>query len=218
LKYSASHTVYTNELNIEVPSVTTILKILNKPALLGWANYLGFRHRNIKDELLLSSTIGTLVHQLTYSYLMNKYFIFIDTHMCSKNTIKRYMNNFLNWKLTHSIQPIYAEKKIVLELFGGTIDLYCNLDNKLTIIDYKTSKIFYSSMFLQLAAYCILLEEKGYVVEQAGIILIHENDYKEKIINRDELAIYIEIFKLLVIIFHNWFDLNKDKWNVNIVE
>ena len=218
MKYSTGHTVYMNEFGVEVPSVTTILKILNKPALLHWANYLGFKRLNIKDVLEKSSNIGTLVHSMVYAYLMDRYFIFINTELCNINTLKYYMDNFLTWRKTHDIKPIFAEKQITSLDFGGTIDLYCEFDNKKTIIDYKTSKSFYSSMFLQLAGYTMLLEEKGYIVEQVGIVLLHETDYKEKYISRDELSIYIENFKLVVKLFHSWFDLNAEIWKRKLYE
>ena len=41
-KFSA-HNVYCNKDDKEVPSVTTILKIINKPSLMYWANGMGFR-------------------------------------------------------------------------------------------------------------------------------------------------------------------------------
>ena len=50
MKYS-NHAQYINEKCIEVPSVTTILKLLNKPSLCKWANYLGFKRENV-DKVL----------------------------------------------------------------------------------------------------------------------------------------------------------------------
>jgi CRISPR/Cas system-associated exonuclease Cas4 (RecB family) len=193
--------------------VTTILKILNKPALAKWANFLGFKRQNIDEVLNKASTIGTNIHSAIYSFMMDKYFIFIQNRHCGKHTIMRYMNSFLEWKRTHEITPIFMEKHLVTDDFGGTVDFYGIVDGKKTVIDFKTSKRVYSSMFLQLAAYCIMLEEKGHKVEQVGIIIVNEEGYNEKFITRKQLNEYIKAFKTLVSLFHVWYDLNiYDGW------
>jgi hypothetical protein len=204
------HAIYINKNEIEVPSVTTILKILNKPALSKWANIMGFKHQKIEDILEKSSVIGTTVHKAIYAYLSNKYFIFITSRICGKTLLIRYLNSFLEWEKTHNIKPILLEKEMVTDLFGGTVDFYGEVDGKMTIIDYKTSKKTYPTMFLQLAGYCIMLESLGYKVEQAGIIIINENGYKEKIESREYLNKYINAFNILLKLFYEWFEINKD--------
>jgi len=206
--YNSGHTQYFNSDNIEVPSATTVLKILNKPALVKWANYLGFKRQNVDEVLDASATIGTLVHQLIYSYLMDKYVIWIGTRKCGKATAMMYMNSFLEWKRTHEVKPTFMEKQFTSKRFGGTIDFYGEVDGKKTVLDFKTSKKPYSSMFLQLAAYCIMLEEAGYEVEQLAIIIINNSGYNEKFITREEIQRYIDVFIKLVEVFHNWYDLN----------
>ena len=46
-KYS-DHSTYINNNDIEVPSVTTILKVLNKPHIVNWANSLGWKKQSYK--------------------------------------------------------------------------------------------------------------------------------------------------------------------------
>lgn len=213
MPYTTTHTVYFNKDNIEVPSVTTILKILNKPAIIKWANSLGFRRQNVDDILAETSEIGTIVHKAIYCYLMDYYFIFISGRFCSKIRLMQHLNNFFEWKKEHTICPIFMEKQYVSDKFGGTVDFYGIVDDKLTILDFKTSKRIYSTMFLQLAAYCIMLEEQGEKVEQVGILIINEQNHKSKFITREELQPYIDTFKKLVDLFHSWYDLNmKDGW------
>jgi hypothetical protein len=123
-----------------------------------------------------------------------------------------YLNSFFDWLKKHKeIKPIFMEKKLISERYGGTVDFYGMVDGKATILDFKTSKTFYSSMFLQLAAYCIMLEEQGYPVEQVGIIIINNKGYDEKFISREILEKYIRVYKLLVELFHGWYDLNIDQ-------
>lgn len=217
MKYNPSHTDYINNNGINVPSVTTILKILNKPSLVKWANYMGFKHQDINHILEKSSEIGSCVHDLVETYLMKYYYIFIPTNYWTRELLLLYLDTIKKWKNSHNIEPKFMEKKFCSKKYGGTIDFYGIVDSKYTLFDFKTSKRTYSSMFLQLAAYCLMLEENEYKVEQVGIIILNTNGFKEKIITREELNPYIETFKILVELFHKWFDLNINKGWGNIL-
>ena len=72
--------------------------------------------------------------------------------------IKNNLNSFKSFLEEHNLNPIWGERSFSTETYGGTIDLYCELEGKKTIIDFKTSKKFYSSHFIQLGAYIQLLE------------------------------------------------------------
>jgi predicted RecB family nuclease len=105
------------------------------------------------------------------------------------------------------------EKKLVSARFGGTVDFYGKVDGQYTILDFKTSKQAYSSMFLQLAGYCYMLEQQGLQVDQVAIINVNIDKYKERFISREDLQPYIETFIMLVVLFHKWHDLNaSDGW------
>jgi len=209
LKYNTTHTPYFNSEGVQVPSVTTVLKILNKESLKKWANIMGFKRRKIEDILEESSVIGTAVHTIIYAFMMKKHYIWTSPRL-HKSFILRYLNSFISWKQKHEVEPIFMEKQLVSQLFGGTVDFYGLVDGKKTIMDFKTSKGCYSSMFLQLAAYCMMLEELGYEVEQVAIINVHEKGTKEKFIDRTELERYIKVFKVLIVLFHEWYDLNEE--------
>lgn len=209
MKYS-KHAEYKNEFGREVPSVTTILKILNKPALCKWANYLGFKRQNIDKVLEESANKGTEVHFMLNAFLFKKKFIYIDGKGVDKNYLTVVLDNFITWLNGHTLKPILGEEPITCYSYGGTIDLYCELDGKKTILDFKTSKNFYSSMFLQLAAYTTMMEAKGYEVEQVAILLINDKMCKHRIIRREELDNYMEIFDLLAQFFYHIYALNEE--------
>lgn len=217
MKYNSSHTQYFDKQGNELPSVTTILKILNKPSLIKWANYIGFKRQRVEDVLERTSEIGTMVHDLVESYLLNHYFIFIPSRYCTKSLLYMYLNTIIEWRRTHNIEVEFLEKKFCSEKFAGTVDFYGCVDNKWTIFDFKTSKQPHASMFLQLAGYCIMLEEKGYKVDQVGIIILNPEGFNEKIISREELNEYIRVFRILVELFHEWFELSIKKGWGNIL-
>ena len=215
-----SHTKYYNTHGIEVPSATTILKLLNKPQLVKWANYLGFNSLNVDSVLNEASTLGTHIHNLINAILNNYYIIYINREELPSDVVYSYINRFKQWLNINTLEPILLEKSITSDKFGGTLDCYGILNGKYTIIDFKTSKKIYLTMFFQLALYTILLEEKGYPVEQVGILLVNPKitSNNEKYIDREKLQPYIDFVKKLVDLFHDYDFINKsDKWNNNIV-
>jgi hypothetical protein len=207
-KGSDNHTRYYNKNNIEVPSVTTILKILNKPGLVYWANYLGFKHLKVDDELEYTSYIGTRVHTIINSIMLNRYIILTENTDVLLN-IKKSLTNFRLWYNNNEIEPIFMEKSFFSEKFGGTLDFYGKINNEFCIVDYKTSKDIYPTMFIQLALYYILLKEYNYHVDKVGIVLTgYKSKLKTKFINIHELTPYIEIGVLLVDLFEKYYNLN----------
>lgn len=191
-----AHIKYFNDMGVEVPSVTTILKILNKPKLLKWANVMGFKGYKIENILDRASYIGTTVHSLVEMELMgvNKE-IRIEEYFDTINTL---FSEFKLWRMSHKLEPIFMEKSLTSEFYGGTVDFYGKIDGKLTILDFKTSRKFYKSMTLQLAGYTQLIEkDTGHRISQVGILLINEDKCREMFIPRDKLDSVIDIFNIL---------------------
>lgn len=218
MKYSKNHTVYYNKKGNEIPSATTILKILNKPSIVKWANYLGFKNLDVDSVVNEAAELGTVVHDLINSILLKALIIYIPDPKIPEYVLYSYINRFKIWLNTNVVEPIFLEKSFSSELFGGTVDFYGIINGKKTILDFKTSKKIRITMFFQLALYCILLEEKGYKVEQVGILLVNPKYKDEKYISREELYPYIDFARKLVELFHSYYDLNdKDKWNESII-
>lgn len=219
-KYSptGNHTMYFNKMGNEVPSATTILKILNKPQLVKWANYLGFQHLHVDAVLNEASTLGTIVHYFINSILSNNYIIYIPDGTVPTDLLYSYINRFKIWFKTHTVEPIFLEKSLLSDKFGGTIDFYGIIDGEYVLLDFKTSKKIRLSMFLQLALYTILLEEYGYHIDKVGILLINPKYKDEKYITRDKLEPYVSFVRKLVDLFHSYFQINNDdNWNDNII-
>lgn len=212
MKYS-THKQYYNTQGIEVPSVTTIISLLAKPALSKWANIMGFRKRSVDDILMVASTIGTLMHQCIELYLRNEKFSLKDEFQEHRNTLLKRLDGFVSWLGYVELEPEFLEKEVVSEKFGGTVDFYGSLDGKKVILDFKTSSRVYSSMFLQLAAYAHSIEEQGYEVDGVGIVHVTEKGTKLHYKSREEIEKYINVFITLADMFHGWYEINKeDGW------
>ena len=218
MKYAKDHTVYINKDNKEVPSATTIIKILNKPAISRWANYLGFKHLHIDDVLNDYARLGTQIHEMISEYLLNRMYIYVPDGDINLTDLFLSLKSFMDWYKSNDIELIFSEKKFTSDKFGGTVDFYGKVNGKYTIIDFKTSKKIRITMFIQLALYTILLEENDYKVEQVGIVLCNKQHKDTKIISREDFGEYIELAKVLIDLFHIYFNLNeKDKWGESII-
>jgi len=214
LKYTETHKAYYNDRGVEIPSATTILKILNKPALVKWANYLGFKRQNVDDVLEETSKLGSLIHLLIEGIISKKYILFIPIDNIDRATVFKYLNNFFTWFNNNDIEPIFQEKEFVSELFGGTVDFYGKVNGKYTIVDFKTSKQIRLTMFIQLALYTILLELRGYTVEQVGIVLANDKNNATKFIDRNSLEPYIKFAYKIVDFYHSYYNLNEQtEWS-----
>lgn len=194
------HTIYKLTGGQRVPSVTTILGVLNKPALLQWAwqcGVDGFDYKAVRDE---AGGIGTLAHYLIMCHLTKSK---PDTSEYSAQDIEKAENcliKYWDWEKVHKVEPILVETPLISEQhrFGGTIDFFGNVDGQPTLVDFKTGKAIYSEFFYQLAAYEQLLSEAGYLVEAIRILRIGRNEdegFEERSIGK--LNLQWEAFKYL---------------------
>ena len=156
-----AHIRYLNKNGERVPGVTTFIGVLNKPALVPWANNLGLQGINVKDYVDDKADIGTLAHEMIFSHLKKEK---PDLSFYSQKQIDLAENSFLKyleWEKEHTLKPILLEAQLVSERYqyGGTVDNFCILDDFITLLDYKTSKAIYAEAHIQVSAYRNLLEE-----------------------------------------------------------
>ena len=172
------HTIYKKADGTRVPSVTTYLGVLAKPALLQWAwecGVAGLDYRKVRDQ---AGGIGSLVHYLILCRLKNEEPDLASYTPQDVAVAGTPMRKFDEWLKGHALEPILLETPLVSELFnyGGTPDFYGSDNGKFTLLDFKTSGGIYEENFYQLAAYMMLLTEAGYSVESARILRISKNE------------------------------------------
>ena len=172
------HTQYIGKDGAQVPGVTTILNILDKPALVKWANNLGLQgidSTKYKNQL---ADIGTLTHLMILDYLLGQE---TDNSDFSINDISKAENCFLSyleWEKGHQLKPIVIEKPLVSDkyLYGGTPDFIGYVDDELELMDFKTGNAIFPESFYQLAAYWQIATELGHDIKKARILRIGRND------------------------------------------
>lgn len=157
-----------------VPGATTITGLLNKPYLITWANNLGLEgidSSNYTDE---AAKIGTLAHAMIQADLQGEEIDKAQYSPIQVDLAENALISFFEWKSHHKIEPIHCEVPFVSDRmkYGGTVDCYCMLDGKPTLLDFKTGKAVYPEYFVQLAAYAELLRENGYEVAETRILRV----------------------------------------------
>lgn len=168
------HQKYYIKDGVLVPGVTTVLGVLAKNALIPWANKLGLQGIEVGKYVDSLADIGTLAHKIVECYLTGQEVDYGDYSPNQRIQAERAAGKFFEWEKKNTFKVIKSELQLVSEkyYFGGTCDIYADLNGKKTLIDIKTSKACYSEHYTQCAGYSILLEENGYPVDDVKILRI----------------------------------------------
>jgi len=161
-----------------VPSVTTVLSIMDKPAVMAWKakEVAKVAIRNPKmireieneqgeDEAIRwmvrksdeardrSAKLGTGIHLL--ADMVSRASESLSKGFEVGEQEKPYLNAFEDFLDRYSASSIVSSEHMVWSLNGyaGTYDLLMQIDGELWLIDIKTSKGYYPEYGLQLAAY-----------------------------------------------------------------
>lgn len=181
----APRPVYRTADGTRVPSVTTVLGVIAKPALTKWANRLGLQGIDSEAFVEEAAGAGTLTHMVIESTLNpEKPWAreLADEFTEEERAMARIAwRRFARWHSVHEVEPLLMEHSLVSERLrvGGTVDLYARIDGVPTVVDFKTSNTVYDSHLLQLAAYRSLLEEAGHPVEQVRVVLLPREEQEE---------------------------------------
>ena len=188
----------------QVPSVTTILQILGSPAIIRWANWLGFKHLDYEKELDRAANNGTVVHMCTQHVVDPEHTEALEF----KNDFESQYYAGITKRFTDFIsrfhyETIFTEKSFAsTELgYGGTIDWYARLAGLNMLFDFKTSKQVRLKHLLQLGGYMPLLESNGYPVDAAAIIIVNDRTCQMYPINKLTLLEMHQVFEKLVQIY-----------------
>lgn len=193
--------IYTCTDGSQVPSVTTVLQILGSPAIIRWANWLGFKHLDYDKELERTAENGTIIHQ-GVQYI-------VDPEHTEPLTFKngfesqyydQIFNQFKAFISQFTYKTIFTEMSFTSsELgYGGTIDWYAEMSGFHMLVDFKSSKQVRLKHLLQLGGYMALLEAQGHPVDAAAIIIVNQKGCSMYPINRSTLMEMNSTFQKLV--------------------
>lgn len=174
-----------------VPGVTTITGRQlgwNTNVLTNWANRMGLDGVDTKKYTDDKADIGTLGHALCTNWLLKQD---TDTGDYTQNQIDTAQNcalSFFEWAKGKKIKPILIEVPLASELhrYGGTVDIYAEVDGVLELVDLKTGGGIHPEFMVQVGGgYAMLLAEHGHKVERVRILNIprgEDESFLEKVI------------------------------------
>ena len=194
-----AHQRYKMEDGTIVPGVTTVVGILNKPALVPWANKLGLEGIDVSKYVDKTAVIGTCAHYLVQCHLSGEEPDLSDYSAQEISLAENALLKYWEWEKQFKITPILLETQLVSEKkrFGGTVDCYADLNGSRWLIDFKTGKALYDEHFIQLSAYKKLLEDNGYLVDGTAILRIGRDEsegFEYRVLAKKDLNRYWKIF------------------------
>lgn len=175
-------------------SVTNVLSIIDKPALMYWFGQQVFRAIVIDPGLLddekeaLRSPYrtskkamfrGTTVHKMVEDYSGKKI-------TSADKDLQGYYDAYHDWSQATDFEIIEHERTVTSHKhkFAGTLDILAKSKSGETyIIDIKTGKDIYPETSLQLSAYKQGLKEDGIKIDKLAVLLLKEDgNYKFEIV------------------------------------
>lgn len=179
-----------------LPGVTTILGLLNKPALMNWAWSQGLKNIPLRQASDQAIDIGNIAHYLIECWVQEKEAV-LDPLYSKEHILLAYqMLEFFKdyWYERGSILQHSEHQLIDDELgYGGTLDLVVECEDSpsiqvMELWDVKTSKDIWPEHWLQLAAYRELYRKRYGITLQPKILLItKELKFKAAEISEEKL-------------------------------
>lgn len=168
-----------------VPRVTELLSFMNEDYLMLWANSLGFKRKSYKKELEKAAFIGTNVHDSIELYLKNKIFNRLENNEFRSDEVTNSINNgiesFMLWYKDvfekNNVEIIGMEEELICPWFGGKYDMLMKINEKIFLVDFKTSNHISYKYFMQLAAYRYMLyTQKGININGCLILQVSKKE------------------------------------------
>ena len=190
----------------KVKSVTTLIGAnlgWNFYPLLNWNLKLMKQGVDPKEELKRAGRIGTLAHIMIEEFIKGGSVILDGYSAKEISHAKQAYYNFLNFKEDYNPEILETELKMVSEKykFGGTCDAVATVNNKLMMLDWKSSNHVHEEHKIQIAAYAKMYEEEtGKRIQGAMIVRVdkEKKEYEVHTLKIKDLNYYWRIFKLIL--------------------
>jgi len=182
--------------DIIYPSVTSVISFISRKKFADWRARVGEVEANRKTKR--ATTRGTNLHSLFEVFLQNGDF----------KTTKEYdiplinlMFNSAKRQLTDRIGTIYQQETTMSSdrlCLAGTVDLICEFDGELSVVDFKTSEkekpeAWLEDYFVQLSAYWAMFAERTGVVPKKLVVFLVAENGDVQIVERTNIMNYLTI-------------------------
>lgn len=147
--------IYKNDQGQRVPSVTSIISQwgISKQPLMYWAWKQGEKGIPLSEKP--EADVGTIAHMMIDADVKGKPLDLSKFKIELIEQARPCFNNFIEWRDSHKFKAVETEISLISEQYqyGGTIDCIAQIDGKLSICDWKTSKEIYEDYLVQIASY-----------------------------------------------------------------
>lgn len=183
---------------LSYPSVTSVISFVSRKKFADWRARVGEEEANRKTKH--ATTRGTRLHRVFEEYLMNGDYKSLDEYNVPLINL---MFNTAKSTLDKRIDNIYQQETNMYSsrlCLAGTVDLICEVDGELAIVDFKTSEKtkpeeWLEDYFVQLSAYWAMFSEKtGVVPKKLVVILVAENG-DVQIVERRNIMDYLKTLR-----------------------
>lgn len=160
-----------------VPGVTSILRVIDKPALIQWSANMASDH--FLAQIKAGRTDHAVIHKESKTAHRKKsdaakdighevhayaeaYFKKLPLPELTSDEAKRGVEAFHKWLGAHSIEILASERRCFSKehYYAGTCDFVAKIDGVMAVGDIKTSSGIYPEMKMQTAAYQHALQEE----------------------------------------------------------
>lgn len=183
---------------LSYPSVTSVISFVSRKKFADWRARVGEEEANRKTKH--ATTRGTRLHRVFEEYLMNGDYKSLDEYNVPLINL---MFNTAKSTLDSKLDNIYQQETNMYSsrlCLAGTVDLICEVDGELSIVDFKTSEKtkpeeWLEDYFVQLSAYWAMFSERtGVVPKKLVVILVAENG-DVQIVERRNIMDYLKTLR-----------------------
>ena len=180
------------------PSVTSVISHITAPHFADWRRRVGEKEANRKTKH--ATTRGTRLHTCFEHYINNEDVTKLDEY---QYPLIQLMFKAAKPHLDSRLDNIYQQETRMFShrlCLAGAVDLICEVDGELAIVDFKTSEKekpeeWLENYFVQLSAYWAMFSERtGVVPKKLVVFLVGENG-DVQIVERRNIMDYLETLR-----------------------
>jgi len=180
------------------PSVTSIISFISREKFASWRARVGEKEANRKNKH--ATTRGTKLHRVFEEYLQNGDYKSLDEYQTPLIQLMfGSAKSYLDEKLSNIYQQetnMYSDRLCL----AGTVDLICDVDGELSIVDFKTSEKakpeeWLEDYFVQLSAYWAMFSERTGVVPKKLVVFLVAESGEVQIVERTNPLDYLKTLR-----------------------
>ena len=180
------------------PSVTSVISFISRKKFADWRAKVGEEAANRKTKH--ATTRGTKLHKVLEVYIDNGDYQSLDEY---QSPLIQLMFKAAKSQLDSRLGTIYQQETNMSSdrlCLAGTVDLICEVDGELSIVDFKTSEKekpeeWLEDYFVQLSAYWAMFSEKTGVIPKKLVVFLVAENGDVQIVERTNVMTYLKILQ-----------------------